>query len=48
MRKRYIDFTEKMAVAGLAVGLYRGNLFGFTAWLMFLAVMLYTTRRFEQ
>jgi hypothetical protein len=41
--KRIADMTEKMTVAGLAVGMFQDNSYGIVVGLFFLTICLYLT-----
>jgi hypothetical protein len=48
MKKRIADIMEKLGVAGLAVGLFRGEPIGYIIGALCIAYCLYLTRRLEQ
>lgn len=48
MSKRIADIVEKLGVAGLALGIYQGNVYGACVGMVLLLYCLYLTRRLEQ
>lgn len=42
--KRVADALEKLGVAGIAVGVFQGNMAGFWAAVVFLGVSIYLTK----
>jgi len=48
MQKRIADIMEKLGVAGLAVGLFSGEILGLMVGSLCIAYCLYLTRRLEQ
>ena len=48
MQKRIADIMEKLGVAGLAVGLFQSNFFGWAVGTLCIGYCLYLTRRLEK
>jgi hypothetical protein len=48
MKRRIADIMEKLGVAGLAVGLFQGSVFGYLAGFVCIAYCLILTRSMEK
>jgi hypothetical protein len=48
MKRRIADIMEKLGVAGLAVGLFQGSVFGYLAGFVCIAYCLVLTRSMEK